>query len=100
MLQRVPYAPPAWAANLTPPENGRVRLGHLPTPIMPWNCPALRDLGVTWLIKRDDMSGVELSGNKVRKLELLLADAVRKNCDVVVTAGGLQVRAVGDAPTY
>ena len=90
MLQRVPYAPPAWAANLTPPENGRVRLGHLPTPIMPWNCPALRDLGVTWLIKRDDMSGVELSGNKVRKLEYLMAEALAKGHDSVVTVGGLQ----------
>ncbi|MBR0171549.1 MAG: D-cysteine desulfhydrase family protein [Lachnospiraceae bacterium] len=41
-------------------------------------------------IKRDDMCGVALGGNKVRKLEYLLADAVSKNCDIVYTAGAPQ----------
>lgn len=42
-----------------------------------------------WL-KRDDMTGSDLSGNKIRKLEFLLADALRRDCDSVVTVGGLQ----------
>ena len=36
------------------------------------------------------MTGMELSGNKVRKLEFLLADALDKGADTVVTIGGIQ----------
>ncbi len=90
LLKRLPYAPPSWAAHLAPPVHGRVTLGHLPTPLMPWRCPALADLGVEWYIKRDDMSGAECGGNKVRKLEFLLAEALAEGHDCVVTVGGLQ----------
>lgn len=41
-------------------------------------------------IKRDDLTGMQLSGNKVRKLEFLLADALAQGSDCVVTAGGIQ----------
>eukprot|EP00210_Caulerpa_lentillifera_P005683 g5435.t1 len=41
-------------------------------------------------IKRDDMSGNTLSGNKVRKLEFLIADAMAKECDSIITIGGIQ----------
>jgi D-cysteine desulfhydrase len=41
-------------------------------------------------IKRDDLTGTELTGNKIRKLEFLLADALRQQSDVVVTCGGIQ----------
>jgi len=41
-------------------------------------------------IKRDDMCGVALGGNKVRKLEFLLADARAQGCDTVFTTGGAQ----------
>ena len=41
-------------------------------------------------VKRDDKTGLGLSGNKVRKLEFLLADAVQKGCDCCVTIGGVQ----------
>lgn len=41
-------------------------------------------------VKRDDMTGSVLSGNKVRKLEFLLADALEKGCDNIVTCGGIQ----------
>ncbi|CAJ1447827.1 unnamed protein product [Effrenium voratum] len=57
---------------------------------MPWNCPALQELNVQWTLKRDDLTGLELSGNKTRKLEFFMADAMAKACDVVVTVGGLQ----------
>lgn len=90
MLSRVPYKPPAWAASLVAPKHGRVPFAHLPTPVMPWACPELSELGVEWHIKRDDMSGVEMSGNKARKLEFLMAEAVGSGCDSVVTIGGLQ----------
>ena len=42
------------------------------------------------LIKRDDFSGMETSGNKIRKLEFLLAQALEQNADSVVTCGGTQ----------
>ena len=68
----------------------RVRLAHLPTPLEPldrvsklWGGPRL------W-IKRDDCTGVSTGGNKVRKLEFVLADAVAKGADTVVTAGARQ----------
>ena len=93
MLHRprfVPFQPPAWAKHLVPPPNGRVALAHLPTPCVPWACPELHDLGIEWWIKRDDLTGAELTGNKARKLEFLMADALARKCDTVVTIGGLQ----------
>ncbi|KAK3041883.1 hypothetical protein RJ639_002165, partial [Escallonia herrerae] len=42
------------------------------------------------LALRDDLSGMQLSGNKVRKLEFLLADAVAQGADCIVTIGGIQ----------
>ena len=53
-------------------------------------CGALAGLGVTWSIKRDDTSSLELSGNKVRKLEFLMAEALAGGHDCVVTIGGIQ----------
>ncbi|OGF51131.1 MAG: hypothetical protein A2231_00695 [Candidatus Firestonebacteria bacterium RIFOXYA2_FULL_40_8] len=41
-------------------------------------------------IKRDDLTDVALGGNKVRKLEYILADAIDKGCDTVITTGGPQ----------
>jgi D-cysteine desulfhydrase len=70
----------------TPP---RVELAHIPTPLLP--CPRLSArLGVELLVKRDDLTGAELSGNKVRKLEYLLADAQAQGADTVITCGGAQ----------
>ena len=71
----------------TPPR--RVPLAHLPTPLAP--SPRLgRELGLELLWKRDDLSGLELSGNKARKLEFLLAEALDQQADTVVTVGGVQ----------
>ena len=67
----------------------RVSLAQLPTPFYKLqNISA--ELGRNIYIKRDDMTGVSLGGNKVRKLEYLLADAMQKGCDVVLTTGGAQ----------
>lgn len=49
-----------------------------------------KDLGLNMWVKRDDLTSCDLSGNKVRKLEFLLADAIQSCNDCVVTAGGEQ----------
>jgi len=61
---------------------------HSETPIYPWNIPCQNNAQI--YIKRDDLTGPETSGNKIRKLEFLLADAISKGCDSVITIGGLQ----------
>jgi D-cysteine desulfhydrase len=67
----------------------RLVLAHLPTPLV--SPRRLGDrLGVDLWIKRDDATGGAEAGNKIRKLEYLLADAVARGADTVVTCGGLQ----------
>lgn len=67
----------------------RLVLAHLPTPLQRPRRLAER-LGVDLWVKRDDMSGGAEAGNKVRKLEFLLADAVARGADTVITCGGIQ----------
>ncbi len=65
----------------------RVDLARLPTPVEP--LPGLSDeLGIQLFVKRDDLTGAAISGNKVRKLEFLMADALAREADVVITCGG------------
>ena len=68
----------------------RVRLGHLPTPLEPM--PNLTKLlgGPKLYIKRDDCTGLSSGGNKTRKLEFLMADALQKGADTVITQGAIQ----------
>ena len=72
----------------------RVSLATLPTPILeahrlraalggPGRCPRI-------LIKRDDLTGLALGGNKARKLEFLMADALARGADVIVSSGATQ----------
>lgn len=84
-----PYSPPSWARSLPSPPTHRVRLALTPTPLHPWQPPGL-PAGVQAFIKRDDLTGAQLSGNKVRKLEFLLAAARAGGHDSVVTLGGVQ----------
>ncbi|KAF8014581.1 hypothetical protein BT93_H0414 [Corymbia citriodora subsp. variegata] len=88
-LERKPYSPPPWASHLSPIPSHVFSLGHLPSPIHRWNLPNLPKGTEVWL-KRDDLSGMQLSGNKVRKLEFLLADAVAQGADCIITIGGIQ----------
>ena len=67
----------------------RVKLAVLPTPLYKLENISAR-LGKNIYIKRDDMTGVALGGNKVRKLEFLLADAKKQGAQVVLTTGGAQ----------
>jgi D-cysteine desulfhydrase len=71
------------------PYPPRVALARTPTPLE--RLAATGDqLGIELHVKRDDLTGAELSGNKVRKLEFLLADALERGADTVVTCGGAQ----------
>lgn len=68
----------------------RVRLGHLPTTLEAM--PNLSKLlgGPNFYIKRDDCTGLASGGNKTRKLEFLMADALAKGADTVITQGAVQ----------
>ena len=70
----------------------RVRVAHLPTPLEPM--PNLTRLlgGPQLYVKRDDCTGLATSGNKTRKLEFLLGDALAQGADTVVTHGAVQSR--------
>ncbi|MCE2660537.1 MAG: pyridoxal-phosphate dependent enzyme, partial [Rubrivivax sp.] len=68
----------------------RIRLGHFPTPLEPME-NLTRALGGPRLwIKRDDCTGLSTGGNKTRKLEFLMAEAVARKADVVITQGATQ----------
>jgi D-cysteine desulfhydrase len=74
---------------MTPRLPGRLHLAYGPTPIEP--LPRLsRELGVEVSVKRDDLTGFGESGNKVRKLEFLVRDALDQGADTLVTVGALQ----------
>src|SRR5215467_4263293 len=72
----------------------RYRLAALPTPLQelgnlraalggPEVCPRI-------LIKRDDLTGLAFGGNKARKLEFLIADALNQRATTLVTTGAAQ----------
>ena len=67
----------------------RLSLGIYPTPFCKLEAISAR-YGRDIYIKRDDLCGVALGGNKVRKLEYLLAKAQADGCDTVFTTGGAQ----------
>ena len=68
----------------------RIPLGQLPTPLeeLPRLSRALE--GPRLLIKRDDQTGLAGGGNKTRKLEFSVAEAVRQGADTLITMGGVQ----------
>jgi D-cysteine desulfhydrase len=96
----VTYNPPSWAKEFLRqvPKYGKLSLANLPTPlyqILLSNqgsfSKVLKDKKLSFYIKRDDATGgVELGGNKIRKLEFLLAEALAEGHDSVVTIGGEQ----------
>ncbi len=67
----------------------RVQLAHLPTPIHKLDRLS-QELGKNIYLKRDDYTGTEVSGNKVRKLEFAAKEALQQKSDVLITCGGLQ----------
>ena len=68
----------------------RATLAALPTPLHPLPRLSERLGGPEIWIKRDDLSGLAGGGNKTRKLEFLVADALRQGADTLVTVGAIQ----------
>jgi L-cysteate sulfo-lyase len=76
----------------------RYSLAFLPTPVHP--LPRLSSMvsdelqlpasGLRLLIKRDDQTGLATGGNKTRKLEFLIADALAQGADAILTTGAIQ----------
>lgn len=67
----------------------KLNLANLPTKIT--KAERLSEqLGVNLYFKRDDQTGTELSGNKIRKLEYALKQAMEKGCTTIITTGGVQ----------
>jgi D-cysteine desulfhydrase len=67
----------------------RIELARTPTPLLRLERLS-QELDAALWIKRDDLTGLELSGNKVRKLEYVLAEAIRDGADTIVTEGTCQ----------
>ena len=65
----------------------RVRLAHLPTPLEPLERLSAHLGGPRVLVKRDDCTGLAFGGNKARKLEFLIADALAKGADILIHEG-------------
>ncbi|MFP6742746.1 MAG: pyridoxal-phosphate dependent enzyme, partial [Alphaproteobacteria bacterium] len=68
----------------------RAALAQLPTPIHRLDNFARYLDGPELWIKRDDLTGLEGGGNKTRKLEFLVGDAIESGADMLVTAGAIQ----------
>jgi len=68
----------------------RVSIAHLPTPLEPLPRLTAQLGGPELWIKRDDQTGLATGGNKARKLEFLVADALAQGADVLITGGAAQ----------
>jgi len=68
----------------------RVRLAHLPTPLEPLERLSKHLGGPRLWIKRDDCTGLSTGGNKTRKLEFLIGQAVVAKADTIITQGATQ----------
>ncbi|MFT4654497.1 MAG: D-cysteine desulfhydrase family pyridoxal phosphate-dependent enzyme [Patiriisocius sp.] len=68
----------------------RLSLGFFPTPLSYLHNFSKALGGPKIYIKRDDMTGLAFGGNKTRKLEYLLADAIKNHSDCIITAGAAQ----------
>ncbi|MBQ6456782.1 MAG: pyridoxal-phosphate dependent enzyme [Mogibacterium sp.] len=69
--------------------HGKIEILHLPTPLEHLKNVS-EDLGVNVYCKRDDLTGLATGGNKLRKLEYFLKDAIDKGATVLITEGGAQ----------
>ncbi len=68
----------------------KTSLGFFPTPLVELSKLSQFLGGPKIFMKRDDLTGLALGGNKTRKLEYIMADALRQGCDTVITAGAAQ----------
>ncbi len=78
----------------------KIDLGLYPTPLQ--EVSGMSELlggGKRLFLKREDLCGIGLGGNKIRKLEYLLAEALAQSCDCVVTGAALsQIRPLPPLP--
>ena len=68
----------------------RIKLGHFPTPIEHLKNITKYLNGPNIFIKRDDCTGLATGGNKTRKLEFLIPDAIKNKAELIVTVGAVQ----------
>jgi len=68
----------------------RTTLGHYPTPLEPLDRLSHELGGPRIWVKRDDCTGLATGGNKTRKLELLIGDALEQGADTLITFGAVQ----------
>ena len=68
----------------------RIKLGHFPTPIEHLKNVTKHLGGPNIFIKRDDCTGLATGGNKTRKLEFLIPDAIKNKAELIVTVGAVQ----------
>lgn len=68
----------------------RLRFAHLPTPLEPMESLTRHLGGPRLWVKRDDCTGLATGGNKTRKLEFLMGDALDKGADTILTQGAIQ----------
>jgi D-cysteine desulfhydrase len=71
------------------PPIPRVELAHAPTPLLKLERLSA-ELGVELWVKRDDLTGLLETGNKVRKLEFLIGEALAQRADTLITCGTQQ----------
>jgi 1-aminocyclopropane-1-carboxylate deaminase len=74
---------------MSAPPIPRVELAMAPTPLLKLDRLS-RELDVELWVKRDDLTGLLESGNKIRKLEYIVPDAIASGADTLVTIGGVQ----------
>lgn len=72
---------------ITPP---RISLARLPTPLVPMDRISAEIGGPRIWLKRDDLTETATSGNKIRKLEFTVAQALEENATTLITCGGIQ----------
>ncbi|MSO93993.1 MAG: D-cysteine desulfhydrase [Rhodospirillales bacterium] len=68
----------------------RAQLCHRPTPLEPLDRLSKLLGGPKLLVKRDDCTGLAIGGNKTRKLEFLMGEALQQGADTVITLGATQ----------
>lgn len=86
------YTPPDWTTSKIPPKSipkSRLNLSIRPTPIHKWHLPGTPS-NFQLYIKRDDLNGSVLGGNKIRKIEFTLAKAISEGKNHVLTWGSIK----------
>jgi len=71
------------------PPIPRIELAYAPTPLLKLERLSA-ELGTELWVKRDDLTGLLETGNKIRKLEFLIGEALAQRADTLITCGTLQ----------